>query len=135
MTPLYVAPDQLNEAWPFVVRWIAAALDRSGNLYSPDDIKAECQRNAMQLWVVENEGAVVAVIVTTILEYPQKKVCQILICTGEGREGWQEMVGLLEDWARSQGCDLMRPVARGGWARILKPLGYKQTHVVLEKEL
>jgi hypothetical protein len=130
-----VAPEQVDDAWPVVETWIADALERSGGVYLPEDIKDACERNAMQLWLVTDEGDIRAVVVTAVIDYPRKKVCQILICTGEGRGQWQEMIGLLEQWARDNGCDIFRPVARTGWARVLKPFGYRQTHVILEKDL
>ena len=133
MEPLYVAPEQVDDAWPAVEYWIEDALKRSGNLYLPEDIREECKRNAMQLWLVAHEHNIKAVVVTCVIEYPRKKICQILICTGEGREHWQEMIALLEGWAKENGCDVMRPIARKGWARLLKD--YRQTHVVLEKDL
>ena len=41
----------------------------------------------------------------------------------------------LEAWAKDQGCKKMELFARPGWEKVMKPKGYKKTHVQIEKEL
>ena len=43
------------------------------------------------------------------------------------------LVSLIEDFARAEGCALMRASGRAGWARLLRD--YRQPYVVLEKEI
>ena len=52
--------------------------------------------------------------------------------TGKGRQQWQHLLSVIEDFAEQHGCDQMELIARPGWARILKQYKYKRTHVVLE---
>jgi hypothetical protein len=63
------------------------------------------------------------------------KYCSIWVCVGGGREGSQHLLGVIEDWAVHEGCKFMRFKARTGWSRALKPQGYVQSHVILEKVL
>ena len=43
------------------------------------------------------------------------------------------LISEVEDWARTQGCDIMEAEARPGWARSMKE--YKKTRIILEKWL
>ena len=40
----------------------------------------------------------------------------------------------IEEFAWHNNCDLLELVARPGWKRVLKPFGYKEGHVLLEKK-
>jgi hypothetical protein len=54
--------------------------------------------------------------------------------TGSHREKWQHLIKHIEDFAWQNKCDLLELVARTGWKRVLKPFGYKESHVLLEKK-
>ena len=88
----------------------------------------------MQLWAVVGE-AIEAIVLTEIAEYPRRRLCRVLAAAGAGRARWLHLLGTIEEWARAQGCTAIEPVARPGWERALAPLGYRKTHVILEKEL
>ena len=56
--------------------------------------------------------------------------------TGKERTLWQyEVMKTLEKHALQNGCDKGYSLARKGWTKIFKQHGYKETHVLLEKEL
>ena len=40
----------------------------------------------------------------------------------------------IEDFAWQNKCDLLELVARPGWKKVLKPFGYKESHILLEKK-
>ena len=40
----------------------------------------------------------------------------------------------IEDFAWLNKCDLLELVARPGWKKVLKPFGYTESHVLLEKK-
>lgn len=135
MTPYFVTPDLVDDAWPSVKGLIASAVERGGD-YTAEDIRKGCLENRYQIWLVAGPSDVIAaVVVTAILEMPLRKVCQIKIATGLEREEWQSMIVEIERWAKDNGCSAMKPIARKGWQRVLEPMGYRMTHVVLEKDL
>jgi hypothetical protein len=115
---------------PFIERAMAeSAYDEPYSVY--EAVKEE----RAVLWVVWDAGEILAVVVTQLSTTPKSKACGIWICTGNGRENWQELITEIEDYARREECTLMRHSARTGWARVLKPHGYKMTHAILEKAL
>ena len=40
----------------------------------------------------------------------------------------------IEEFAWQNKCDLLELVARPGWKKVLKPFGYKESHILLEKK-
>ena len=93
----------------------------------------------MQLWILwDKEGdkhsKYYGVVVTEIIQRPLQRCLNIKIMTGKHRDQWQHLIKHIEDFAWIHNCDLLELVARPGWKKILKPFGYKETHVLLEKK-
>ena len=81
----------------------------------------------MQLW---RDGDTIAV--TTIIRYPRKTTC-LIVLAGGSLETLRRCLPLVEEWARHQGCQAMEVTGRKGWLRELKD--YSQSQVRLWKEL
>lgn len=133
MAELYGIPaPKVEGVWGEIYPLIHAACER-GRIYHAEDIFAGLMERRMQLWVARREGKIIALAVTSISEMPRRKICELLIGTGTGREEWQHHRHTIEQWAKSQGCAAMYCLARKGWARVFND--YRMTHVLLEKEL
>ena len=63
------------------------------------------------------------------------KVCDIVLLAGRQRQKWIDMIGDLEDWAKSIGCSRIEAVARQGWARVMKDWGWNTQYLMIDKEL
>jgi hypothetical protein len=62
------------------------------------------------------------------------KVAEIIWIEGVQRENWQHLLPELEKYLTEHlKVDVIRPIARPGWTRLLKRAGYKLTHCVMEK--
>jgi hypothetical protein len=114
---------------PFVQTAMEAALDSS------DDVYEKLKTRAAQLWTARRGDEVEAICITRVEEYTRGKACAIWICTGTGMEEWKHHMATIEAWAVENGCTRMKHTARPGWQRVLKPMGYATTHVLLEKDL
>ena len=56
--------------------------------------------------------------------------------TGFGTKDWRDLLPELEKYLKEfVGCTIVKPICRPGWKPFLKQMGYRQTHVVLEKML
>ena len=130
-----IAPAELPDLWPQIRDRIAACCARSGGKYEPLDVLQLVIAARMQLWLATEDDAIHALALTEIVRYPRVKVCKLLACTGEGAPRWIDLIGAIEAWAKDCGCAVLEPVCRPGWERHLKPMGYRRTHVVLEKTL
>lgn len=130
-----VTPAELSDLWPQIRDGIAACCARSGGKYEPVDVLQQAIVGRMQLWLVRDEGAIHALAITEIVPYPRITVCKLLACTGEQAARWVNLISAIEAWAKDRGCAVLEPVCRPGWERHLRPMGYRKTHVVLEKTL
>ena len=93
----------------------------------------------MQLWILwdskgEKDSKYYGVVVTEIIQKPLLRSLNIKIMTGIYREKWQHLIKHIEDFAWINKCDSLELIARPGWKKVLKPFGYKNTHVLLEKK-
>ncbi len=139
MIKLYNIPTKsVDEVWKVVKNDIANALSRSNGYALSDHIKEWIKQQKMQLWILWDSEAekekYYGVVVTEVIQRPLQRCLNIKIMIGRHREKWQHLIKHIEDFAWQQNCDLLELVARPGWKKILKPFGYKESHVLLEKK-
>jgi hypothetical protein len=128
-----VPPAKTAAAWPYVEHWVKAALAR-GSDHAPHDVRAMCDRGAMQMWLAWN-GKPVGVCLTEIILSARGRCCNIVAVAGEGFDTWRHLEADVAHWAREHwGCVRLTLVGRRGWVRQLRP-EWRQTLVVMEREL
>lgn len=95
----------------------------------------QAARAERQLWGVRSDAEVIGVLVTEIYDTTHSRVCWIWAAAGtESQAGdMQRVYEAIERWAREMGCKSIGINGRKGWLRVLP--GFKQTAVVMEKEL
>jgi hypothetical protein len=132
-----ILPEQIDAVWPLVAPSLAAVCTRSRGKDSLAELLAAFGAGRKQLWIWWPSAAgLEALAVTEIVDYPAIKICRVCIATGAARHAWLAPgLAVIEAWAREQGCDAVEPVARLGWKRDLKALGYRAHHVIMSKEL
>ena len=133
-----IPTKSVDEAWRVVRTDIANALTRSNGYALSEHIKKWIIEEKMQLWILWDQEAekekYYGVVVTEVIQRPLQRCLNIKIMTGRHREQWQHLIKHIEDFAWQQNCDLLELVARPGWKKVLKPFGYKESHVLLEKK-
>ena len=131
-----VPTNNVNKVWKIVKIDIANSLSRSNGYAKQEHIKNWILEDKMQLWILwdSQDKKYYGVVVTEIIQRPLQRCLNIKIMTGSHREKWQHLVKQIEDFAWQNNCDLLELVARPGWKRVLKPFGYKESHVLLEKK-
>ena len=126
---------EVDKVWPLARDLVQSACETNDS-FDAEDIKEFCKQGAMQLWLVVSDfDTVLATVVTEVRNYPNYKVCDARIVTGQKMKLWIHHLADLEKWAKDQGCKKMELFARPGWEKIMKKKGYKKTHVQIEKEL
>ncbi len=132
-----VQPDQIRVLWPYVREWFELVEKSSKGRESSVQLLHAVEQGQTQCWVwwpTQNE--IKAVCLTEIVIHPERKVCRIRACVGRDRSEWlAAALPTIEAWAESVGCDEVEPVARIGWERDLKALGYRKFHVLMSKRL
>ena len=139
MIKLYNIPTKsVDEVWKVVKNDIANALSRSNGYALSDHIKEWIKQQKMQLWILWDSEAekekYYGVVVTEVIQRPLQRCLNIKIMICRHREKWQHLIKHIEDFAWQQNCDLLELVARPGWKKVLKPFGYTESHVLLEKK-
>ena len=141
MNLVRIPSSNLDDVWNLVNKDISEALSYSGNHTDAQFVYETVKENKMQLWVVWDKDKKTTldkyygVVVTEIVKRKLKQSCNIFIVTGRHRQKWQHLINVLEDFAIENNCTNMELFARKGWQRIMEQFDYKQTHVVLEKQI
>ena len=134
-----VPTKSVNEVWALVKTDIANSLNRSNGYALADHIKKWIIEGKMQLWILwdkeaAKESKYYGLVVTEIIQRPLQRCLNIKIMTGRHREKWQHLIKHIEDFAWLNNCDSLELIARPGWKKVLKPFGYTESHVLLEKK-
>lgn len=133
---VHIAPQMLAEAWPQIGAFVAQMADRSSDKFMTADLIKAVSLQQMQLWaVVTEEAKPLGCAMSETITFPRRKVSRMIGGTGKDIGLWLDHIPTFEDWARSIGCSANEALARPGWEKVLAPLGYKKTHVLLEKQL
>ena len=109
--------------------------------YGERDLKhviQELVEGSKQIWLGTIGKEFVATVVTHIIEYPNKKTCEICYLGGESGTGVLDAlneVKEIEQWARLQGCDDMQVFGRRGWLKALNKHGYSERYTIVGKSL
>tara|TARA_R100001440_G_scaffold1181_3_gene3904 strand:- start:663 stop:1106 length:444 start_codon:yes stop_codon:yes gene_type:complete len=141
MNLVNIPSSNLDDVWSLVKKDIQEALSYSGNHTDAEFVYDTIKENKMQLWVVWDNSKTktvdkyYGVVVTEIVKRKLVQSCNIFIVTGRHRQKWQHLISVLEDFATDNNCTNMELIARKGWQRIMEQFDYKQTHVVLEKQI
>ena len=136
---IYVPTKSVNEVWGVVKTDIANSLNRSNGYALADHIKKWINEEKMQLWILWDKDAAkeskyYGLVVTEIIQRPLQRCLNMRIMTGRHREKWQHLIKHIEDFAWLNNCDSLELIARPGWKKVLKPFGYTETHVLLQKK-
>lgn len=108
----------------------------SNGKFLAGDISRFLLKGEWRIWTARDQGRLKAILITRFMHYPRLKCCELLAAVGVDRE--ENMLPFMADieaWAKSSGCQLLQPIARPGWERVLKPLGFVKSHVMLEKKI
>lgn len=103
------------------------ALAYSNDSHTSIDVLDAIKTGNAQFFPLQN-----SVIVTEIVDYPQKSVCRIWLAGGDMDELIEAEKKVCE-WAKDIGCHGIEINGRKGWERQLKD--YRASSVVLVKEL
>ena len=120
-----ISRDDIDQFWPRIVHLIAKPLVRTGAIkdYHPEDIRQFCKDGSMQCWLAHEDGQILAVGITQVIVYPQRRVLGVPFIGAEDGSinSWFEHLESLLEFAEEQGCEALRVWGRRGWERLLNP--------------
>lgn len=131
-----VPSNKVDFIWEKIGRMLEQACETNNGRLPVEALYQNLKNKDMQLWIsVSDKHQIECCCVTEIINYPNKKYCQVVIGTGSHFHNWVGFMRRIEDWAKQQGCDGIQSIARKGWGRVLKEQGWQQTHIFIEKEI
>lgn len=109
--------DELARNWHRIEPILARACDRS-RCYLPIDVLLLVTQREMMLWLVDIDGALAAVLVCRVQQYPRRRVLEVKFAAGTKMREWiKPVVEHFDRLARELGCDAVSTTGRRGWAR------------------
>ena len=110
-------------AWEALKGFLSEALERgNGNKdWSLQDLYDAAVSERVALWGLVEDGSVYGAGITTVTQYPQRRVLEILAlgCKHDTEEQWLPLLEHVKQIARVFGCSAILGTGRPGWARKL----------------
>ena len=129
-----IHPDYVSNCWEEVSPLLEKSIGTAHGRYTMDDILREIVNFEQHLWVVFDDGRILAALTTRFVEYPGKRMLAGQFLGGERIMQWRdEMLTTLERWAKDSKCEGLEMTGRNGFERVLAPHGWTPEYVVFEK--
>tara|TARA_R110002020_G_scaffold7935_7_gene32605 strand:+ start:2566 stop:2958 length:393 start_codon:yes stop_codon:yes gene_type:complete len=125
-----VDQEGFEKAWKASEPYLQAALDKSGNEWTTDDVLKEVEDDHAIFYPVQNGAAIFRV-----ARYPQKRMLRIWIAGGHMAPNINAVLEAAEFHADQHDCDGIEIGGRKGWERVLKKHGYQHKSVLLVKNI
>lgn len=133
---LYKIPvERIDNIWTRISPYIASFVSRSFGRYEIEDVLGAVRDGIFQIWVVVSQDEIRAVLITQIYDFPRLRELQIIMCAGKNRHEWFHLLKKIENYAADIKAQRISAVIRLGWQKELMNVGYKKTHLYLEKEI
>ena len=135
---VFIPRENIQQVYPLVVKEIKQTLDKAQNGYDHNDILKLLNNGEMQLWIIFDikKNKKLAFILSEIINRPQLNFISIFMTIGRNKDIWEKKAQeTLEAFAIKNNCKKAILIARKGWSKSFKKVGYKETHTLLEKQL
>ena len=125
----------LNVVYNDAAGLLEPAVAQSDGRHNVNTVMDRVSLGDYQLWMAfSEENKPIGALITLIEPYPLKTMLNLLFCGGKELEEWHEdMLVVLEKFAKDNGCDGMELVGRPGWKRFLEKHGWGSSHLVVER--
>lgn len=138
MNVIYVPFGELANATAAILPYMKQAAGLTDGNCIVDDMMARLYNKQQQLWAVVDEGAVLGIMTSEIMNYPQCKKLRlgsIVLDPGTLEKAKPLLLSLIDDFARENACVGIEFAGRTGWERTLRDDGYTKSSLVYTKEL
>ena len=135
---VHVAPHNFDKALEMgAEKYLRDACERSKGEFTFEDLRDRVMSLDTGMFAVLRGEVVQCVVLANVILCPEggRKIFHIYILAGDHRKSWLDLCNPLYEYAKSRGCDTIRAVARPGWYEDLRALGWRKTHIQMEKRL
>ncbi len=132
----HVPTGQIRAVWPEVEGLLRPVTDLPGCRCTLQGTYLKLRTGQRQLFVVVQEGTIVAAGVTCVTSYDAGDWFTVIMCGGKGFNEWGvDAARTMEAFAKERGCVGVEIIGREGWTKRFAPLGYERTATMIQKEL
>jgi hypothetical protein len=125
--------NHIEDIWPQIKDYLKGAADYTFGRYTVEDIYKGLFVKPQELWIAFENEVIYGVVVTEIVEYPQMKALVMHFTGGKELPKWKnEMLALLQKYARDKQCSIIESYGRRGWGNVFKNDGYKERFTFYE---
>ena len=124
-------PEHINAVWPDVSAMIEAKGSELLKTYSLKELYCAVLTGTYELWLVTRGGELKMFGFCVWDRHDERSDYHVLWIVGEGLENLKAAIPVVERYACLHGASELIFGGRGGWARVLEPLGFvpkKQWH-------
>lgn len=126
-------PDNLPHAWPVVEPWLRRAAERYTPRRRLEDDLADLKNGSQQLFVVLDDGEIIAGITTLIHDQPLMRVCTMRLVGGDRLDEWRaDAIAEIARFARENGCRELEQMGPKGWRRLNAEFEHRGEWLVME---
>ena len=131
-----VPPDYVINVWAEVAPILSRALKTAEGRYTIADLFEECCGGGQTLWIAfDDQKRIVGALTTRVVNYPSRKMLSGQFCGGTRMAEWQDqMLRILDIWAKDNDCSGFVMTGRYGWERILRRYGWRPIAKVYVKD-
>ena len=132
-----VPPWYASHCWGSASKFLDPAVLRSGGRQDIASLRIEVERGIQLLWIMFfGEDEMIGAFTTSIFRYPKRSVVSVAFAGGDGITDYkEEAIEAISKYALEMKCDGIEVVGRKGWLRVLEPLGFEESFLVIEKDL
>lgn len=130
-----LSPEAFEHYWP-KIQAMLMQVPHTWEDYTLDWFYSAAMNQLMQVWVV-GDDKIRMVIFSKISIYPAGPILDLIWAAGEGAHQYamEIMDATLDRFAQVNGCREIVATGRFGWESVLKPRGFKRTHVVMTRHV
>lgn len=132
---LTVPNKHVGEVWEKVGGMFLTFEEQEPVLYTRADMFRLLSVGLMQLHLSHDGEKFHMALITEIVDYPQTKLCRLLLGTGEQPEKVLELWPWFAKWCKERGVEWTELVGRPGWEKVLRPLGFQKKSIILTKRV
>jgi len=113
------------------------ATDTRNGQCHPFDIFDELIDGDAQLWgIFDDERELVAAFTTRVCQYRNARALSIDWIGGSQMNKWlPDGMEKMKDFAKFNGCNLLKGQGRSGWTKVLKNYGWEHDYIAMKMEL
>lgn len=132
-----VNTEDVDKLWPEVRGYLENALAFGAQEFSIGDVYLSIKDEMSRLWIAYDDvnKQLLGSAVCIIQNFPQKRICTIVLAGGEGHLFWDKGIPEIEDWAKQHNADMVMIYGRRGFAKKLFNYGYREAYTVILKDL